>query len=1045
MNDRRGTTELAEELDQRRADIYRSYQIPEESTLASFIDAIKPSPEEDRQIRATGLDLIHQIRSHADFNSGFEAFMAEYRLDTFEGVRLMTLTEALARIPDEETKEALIRSKLSGVDWGNHIGHSLSPLVNSSTRALLFTTSMLDTKSNTEVPWLAQLIEKIGEPAIRIALDIGTHLFSQHFVLGENLQKARKRADKEKYNYSFSYDMLGEAALTMADADRFFLAYQEAIRQVGRADKGAISIKLSALHPRFDLLQQDRVIDELLPRVCELLAMARQRNVSVTIDAEEIDRQEISLIVIEALIKDDVCRGWQGFGIAVQCYSCRVMPILQYLKTLAQWHGERLGIRLVKGAYWDAEIKHAQNLGLAEYPVYTRKPYTDIAFLACAKYLLDNRDLFYPQFATHNVHTVASILHWVQQDPNPVSFEFQRLHGMGQLLYDTILQRFPHIDCCIYAPIGPQKELLPYLIRRLLENAANASFVNQLASDTPAEQLVIHPTELLQADAGEIPLPRNLYLPDRVNSSGINLRSIKQRDELLAALSKEWQRQWQASPYIRSTPFEECRSDLASSIAKRVIHAPQDDRRQIGTVVDTPSEMLADAFADAHEAFYDWRREPVQSRCRMINQLADLVELNQAELVALTCLEAGKTLPDCVSEIREAVDFCRYYAAQAQQLDKVKELPGPTGEKNELYWQSRGVFLCISPWNFPVAIYLGQIVAALVTGNSVIAKPAEQTSLVAYRILQLIYAAGIPENVVQFVPGDGERLGPSLLSQQELAGVVFTGSYRTAKVINQQLAARNGALIPLIAETGGQNILIADSSALPEQLVKDVLHSAFNSAGQRCSALRVLYLQDSSADAVIELLTGSIRELSVGDPQMLSTDIGPVIDAHAKAALQTHINHLDGIGKLLAKADSQRSSDLSHGHFIAPCAYEIDSISQLTDEHFGPILHLIRYRPNEIGKVIEEVNQTGFALTLGVHSRNEQFARLIEEEVNAGNIYVNRNIIGAVVGTQPFGGYGLSGTGPKAGGPNYLQRFMVEISRSVNTAAVGGDYQLLSR
>lgn len=1045
MNDRRGTTELAEELDQLREDIYRSYQTPEESTLAGFVDAIKPSVKEDREIRATGTDLIHQIRSHPDFNRGFEAFMAEYRLDTFEGVRLMTLTEALARIPDEETKEALIRSKLSGVDWGNHIGHSLSPLVNSSTRALLFTTSMLDTKSNTQAPWLAQLIERIGEPAIRIALDIGTNLFSQHFVLGENLQQARKRAKKEKYNYSFSYDMLGEAALTMADADRFYLAYQEAIEHVGRADKGAISIKLSALHPRFDLLQQDRVIDQLLPRVCELLAMARQRNVSVTIDAEEIDRLEISLIVIEQLIKDDVCRGWQDFGIAVQCYSCRVMPVLQYLKTLAQWHGERLGIRLVKGAYWDAEIKHAQNLGLAQYPVYTRKPYTDIAFLACAKFLLDNRDLFYPQFATHNVHTVASILHWVQQDPNPVSFEFQRLHGMGQLLYDTVLQRFPHIDCCIYAPIGPQKELLPYLIRRLLENAANASFVNQLASDTPAEQLVIHPTKLLQADSEAIPLPRNLYLPDRVNSSGINLRSINQRDKLLVELKNQWQRQWQASPYIKSTPFEESRAELASSIAKRAIHPPQDDRRQIGTVVDTPCDMLADAFEDANEAFYDWRREPVQSRCRMINQLADLLELNQAELIALTCLEAGKTLPDCISEIREAVDFCRYYAAQAQQLDKVKELPGPTGEKNELYWQSRGVFLCISPWNFPVAIYLGQMVAALVTGNSVIAKPAEQTSLVAYRILQLIYDAGIPENVVQFVPGDGEKLGPFLLSQQQLAGVVFTGSYHTAQVINRRLAARTGALIPLIAETGGQNVLIADSSALPQQLVKDVLHSAFNSAGQRCSALRVLYLQDSCADAVIELLAGSIRELSVGDPQMLSTDIGPVIDARAETALQTHINHLDEIGKLLAKADSQRSSDLSHGYFVAPCAYEIDSISQLMDEHFGPILHVIRYRPDEISKVIDEINQTGFALTLGVHSRNEQFSRLIVQEVNAGNVYVNRNIIGAVVGTQPFGGFGLSGTGPKAGGPNYLQRFMVEISRSVNTAAVGGDYQLLSR
>mgnify|MGYP001431761402 CR=1 FL=1 len=1045
MNDRRGTTELAAELDQLREDIYRSYQVPEEQTLAGFIDAIKPSEADDRQIRATGTDLIQQIRSHPDFNSGFEAFMAEYRLDTFEGVRLMTLTEALARIPDEETKEALIRSKLSGVDWGNHIGHSLSPLVNSSTRALLFTTSMLDAKSTTEVPWLAQLIERIGEPAIRIALDIGTNLFSQHFVLGEDLQQAGRRAEKEKHNYSYSYDMLGEAALTMDDADRFHQAYQEAIRHVGQADKGAISIKLSALHPRFDVLQRDRVMNELLPRLCELLAMARQNDVSVTIDAEEIDRLEISLIVIEQLIKDGVCSGWHDFGIAVQSYSCRAMPVLQYLKTLAEFHGERLGIRLVKGAYWDAEIKHAQNLGLPAYPVYTRKPYTDIAFLACARFLLDSQDLFYPQFATHNVHTVANILHWVQRDPNPVAFEFQRLHGMGQLLYDCILQKFPDINCCIYAPIGQQKELLPYLIRRLLENAANASFVNQLAANTPAEQLVTHPTELLHEDDEGIPLPGNLYLSDRINSAGINLRSTRQRDELLAEMQDQWQRQWQAAPYIRSTPFAELRSGLDSSSLKRAIHAPQDDRRQIGTVLDTPADMLADAIADANQAYYDWRRQPTESRCAVIGRLADLLEANRAELIALTCLEAGKTLPDCISEIREAVDFCRYYAARAQQLDEVELLPGPTGEKNELYYRSRGVFLCISPWNFPVAIYLGQITAALVTANTVIAKPAEQTTLVAYRILQLMHEAGIPKNVVQFVPGDGEKVGPSLLSHQLLSGVVFTGSYHTAKIINRQLAARDGALIPLIAETGGQNVLIADSSALPEQLVKDALHSAFNSAGQRCSALRVLYLQDSSADAVIELLAGSINELSVGDPQMLATDIGPVIDSDAEATLRSHIDDLDRSGRLLARADSHGSADLSHGNFVAPCAYEIDSISELKDEHFGPILHVIRYKPEEISRIIKEINQTEFALTLGVHSRNEQFAELIEQQVNAGNIYVNRNMIGAVVGTHPFGGFGLSGTGPKAGGPHYLQRFMVEISRSVNTAAVGGDYQLLSR
>ena len=1045
MNGHASTSEPAKDLHQLKEKIYRSYLVPEESSIQSFIDEVKPTETEDMQIRATSADLIEQVRSHPDFNRGFEAFMAEYRLDTLEGVRLMTLTEALARIPDEETKEALIRSKLSGVDWSNHIGHSLSPLVNSSTRALLFTTSMLDTKSKTAAPWLSELIEKIGEPAIRIALDIGLNVFSQHFVLGENLKEADARAGKEKLDYSYSYDMLGEAALSMEDADRFFEIYKDVIRHVGQADKGAISIKLSALHPRYDVLQQDRIMDELLPRLCELLEMARQRNVSVTIDSEEIDRLELSLLLVERIIKDGVCRGWQDFGLAVQTYSCRAIAVLEYLKALAELNGGRMGIRLVKGAYWDAEIKHAQSLGLSEYPVYTRKPYTDIAYLAGAKFLLNNTDVFYPQFATHNVHAVASILHWVQQDPNPVSFEFQRLHGMGQLLYDCILQKFPDINCCIYAPIGHQKELLPYLIRRLLENASNASFVNQLASSTPVKQLVVHPTELANDESKPIPLPVHLYRPDRINSSGINLRSVCQRDKLLAELRSEWQREWHASPYIKSTPFEGLRSVLDDSIKQRAIHPPHGGGQSIGTVVDTPADMLADAIEDAGKAFPAWRSESVAERCRIIDRLADLLEANRAELIALTCLEAGKTLPDCISEIREAVDFCRYYAAQARRLGEVGLLPGPTGEKNELYFQSRGVFLCISPWNFPIAIYLGQIAAALVTGNTVIAKPAEQTSLVAYRILQLMYEAGIPTSVVQFVPGDGEKLGPDLLAHPDIAGVVFTGSCHTAQVINRQLAARSGALIPLIAETGGQNVLIADSSALPEQLVKDVLHSAFNSAGQRCSSLRVLYLQDSSADTVIELLAGGIRELSVGDPSKLATDVGPVIDADAEASLLAHISHLDEIGTLVARADRHHTARLTDGYFVEPCAYEIDSISKLKDEHFGPILHIIRYRPEEIPRVISEINQTGFALTLGVHSRNEHFCQLIEQEVNAGNVYVNRNMIGAVVGTQPFGGFGLSGTGPKAGGPNYLQRFMVEISRSINIAAVGGDYKLLSR
>jgi len=1020
---------LPDQVQTLKEKIFSHYLADEEEVIRQFITEIKPDPEEQQAITAICVELIERIRAHPDFNKGLDAFMAEYSLDTIEGVRLMTLAEALARIPDEETKEALIRSKLKGADWANHVGKSLSTFVNSSTRALLFTSSVL----STDMPFLKDIIRKVGEPAIRIALELGMGIFGQQFVLGEDLDDVKEFVDRDKDTYRYSFDMLGEAALTEEDSEAFYQAYQQAIQFAGQHSNAAISIKLSALHPRFDALQKDRVKNELFPHILTLCQQAKALGVQVTIDAEEADRLELTLELLEMLLAEGSCKGWNKLGIVVQTYMPRCRDVLEYLSALSHFYDEKLYVRLVKGAYWDAEIKHAQQLGISDYPVFTRKVYSDVAYLACGKWLLE-QDTLYPQFATHNAHSVATLLHWTEG--KDASFEFQRLHGMGAPLYDAVKQAFPKAECCIYAPIGRQKELLPYLIRRMLENSANSSFVNQLASSTPARELSRHPADVAATPHTPLSRPPALFAEERKNSSGLNPHAELHARILADQLRPYHKNLWRAWPSIKGSGLE-----------VREVFSPANLSLKIGEVQDADQACLDKAIREAKVAHSQWSKTTPEQRSAILEKLADLLETHQGELLTLMAKEAGKILQDGIGEVREAVDFCRYYAAQIRSVSRDVILPGPVGELNTLSYRPRGVIACISPWNFPVAIYTGQIAAALVTGNAVIAKPAEQTSLTGYRVYQLFLEAGVPAGVLQFIPGDGELLGPMLTSHPDIDGIVFTGSVEVGHIINRKLANRPGPIIPLIAETGGQNVMIVDSSALPEQVVKDTLYSAFNSAGQRCSAMRVLYLQDSCADMIIPLLKGALEQQMIGNPLNLSTDIGPVIDAEARLRLESHLEYLEKNATLLADHSGTHRSlvDLDSGHFLTPSIWQINAIGDLPEEHFGPILHVIRYKPNDLPGIFDEINALGYGLTLGVHSRNEILIDSVEAGIHAGNIYVNRNMIGAIVGSQPFGGMGLSGTGPKAGGPQYLLKFMHEKSKSVNTAAVGGAIDLINQ
>ncbi|WP_226416039.1 bifunctional proline dehydrogenase/L-glutamate gamma-semialdehyde dehydrogenase PutA [Shewanella glacialimarina] len=1027
-----------------------NYIVDEEQYLAELITLVPSSDEEIQQVTRRAHELVTKVRQFEKkgLMVGVDAFLQQYSLETQEGIILMCLAEALLRIPDADTADALIDDKLSGAKWDAHISKSSSVLVNASTWGLMLTGKIvkLDRKiDGTPSHLINRLVNRLGEPVIRQAMLAAMKIMGKQFVLGRNVKEALKNSeDKREMGYTHSYDMLGEAALTAKDAQKYFTDYSHAIRDLGAqaydetdAPRPTISIKLSALHPRYEVANIDRVLTELYDTVIKLIVQARELNIGISIDAEEVDRLELSLALFKKLYQSEEAKGWGLLGIVVQAYSKRCLPVLCWINRLAKDQGDEIPLRLVKGAYWDSELKWAQQAGEAGYPLYTRKAGTDVSYLACARFLLSEstRGNIYPQFATHNAQTVASI----DAMAGDRIYEFQRLHGMGQELYDTMLAESGAKTVRIYAPIGAHRDLLPYLVRRLLENGANTSFVHKLVDPkTPIESLVVHPLVTLKGYKSftnhKIVKPADIFGAERKNSKGLNMNIISESEPFFAAIEKYAQTQWQAGPLVNGKTLTGEMRDVVS---------PFDTTKMVGKVAFADSQAIETAIASAESAFARWSRTPVEIRATALQKLADLLEENREELIALCTREAGKSIQDGIDEVREAVDFCRYYAVQAKKMmAKPELLPGPTGELNELFLQGRGIFVCISPWNFPLAIFLGQASAALAAGNTVIAKPAEQTCLVGYRAVQLAHEAGIPTDVLQFLPGTGATVGAVLTADERIGGVCFTGSTGTAKLINRTLANRDGAIIPLIAETGGQNAMVVDSTSQPEQVVNDIVSASFTSAGQRCSALRVLYVQHDVADRVIEVMKGAMEQLTIGNPSSVKTDVGPVIDAAAKANLNAHIDHIKQVGKLINQLALPAGTE--NGHFVAPTAVEIDSIKVLDKEHFGPILHVIRFKAADLAKVIDEINSTGYGLTLGIHSRNEGHALNLADKVNVGNVYINRNQIGAVVGVQPFGGQGLSGTGPKAGGPHYLTRFVTEKTRTNNITAIGGNATLLS-
>ncbi|MGO1246397.1 MAG: bifunctional proline dehydrogenase/L-glutamate gamma-semialdehyde dehydrogenase PutA [Oceanisphaera sp.] len=1017
------------------------YIIDENHYLESLLAQSPDTGQSLTQTQEQAHKLVTRVRKESDGGDGIDAFLQQYSLDTQEGIILMCLAEALLRIPDSHTADALIKDKLSGADWAKYFRKSDSTLVNASTWGLMLTGRVITLDKNQEghpASVLNRMIHRLGEPMVRSAMYGAMKIMGKQFVLGRTIKEALTASQSaRRAGYTHSYDMLGEAAITADDAEQYYQEYANAITAVGnktldktQAPRPSISIKLSALHPRYEEANRERVLSELLNTVLKLLALARQLDVFVTIDAEEMDRLELSLDLFEALYRHPTNQGWGGLGIVVQAYSKRALPVLCWLTALAREQGDEIPLRLVKGAYWDSEIKLCQQGGINGYPVFTRKAGTDLCYLACARYLLSDatKGAIYPQFATHNAHTVVSVMAMA----GGRDYEFQRLHGMGEELYNAVLAEQPTLNCRIYAPVGAHKDLLPYLVRRLLENGANTSFVHKLVDPTtPIDSLITPPqVSLAECDSlanDKIPLPLAIF-PDRTNSAGLNMNIEGIRTPFFNTLNQLKDKQWQAVNY--------------SSEPHKVL-SPQDSHHLVGQVSFADSAMAEQAITQAQSAFVAWRDTPVELRAQALEKLADLLEAHQAEFVSLCTREAGKLLQDGIDEVREAVDFCRYYANEGRRLMAATTLPGYTGELNTLQAQGRGPFVCISPWNFPLAIFLGQVSAALVTGNTVLAKPAEQTSLIAQLATDLAHQAGIPPTVLQLLPGEGATVGETLTQDSRIAGVCFTGSTHTAMRINQTLAQRQGAIIPLIAETGGQNAMIVDSSALPEQVVRDVIRAAFQSAGQRCSALRVLYLQEDIADRVLALLTGAMAELSVGDPALWATDVGPVIDHNAQQDLMAHLTAMKKAGNTII-AQTPLSDACANGFYIQPTAIEITAISELTKEHFGPILHVIRFKAADIDTVIDDINHTGYGLTLGIHSRNASFAEHIAQRANVGNVYINRDQIGAMVGVQPFGGQGLSGTGPKAGGPHYLTRFITEKTISNNTTAIGGNATLLS-
>ncbi|HEY3912608.1 MAG TPA: bifunctional proline dehydrogenase/L-glutamate gamma-semialdehyde dehydrogenase PutA [Stellaceae bacterium] len=1029
-----------------RAAIRASTRSEETQAVARILAAAEIPAEARNRIAERARGLVGAVRRDRLGKGGLDAFLHEYALSSQEGVALLCLAEALLRIPDADTVDRLIRDKLGEADWARHLGHSDSAFVNASTWALMLTGRLLHSEREVRdlrAAW-HRFVARSSEPVVRQAMTAAMRILARQFVMGRTIAEALDRARAaERQGWRHSYDMLGEAAVTAADATRYFAAYQQAIAAIGEAGAGrdlveapGISVKLSALHPRYEMAQRDRVLAELAPRLLELAAQAREVGIGLTVDAEEADRLDLSLDLFEALALAPELGGWDGLGLAVQAYQKRALPLIDWLADLARRGRRRLMVRLVKGAYWDSEIKRSQERGLDGYPVYTRKVATDASYLACARRLLDDGTAFYPQFATHNAYTVAAILEFAGEQRD---WEFQRLHGMGEALYAEIVG--PNkLDrpCRVYAPVGSHEDLLAYLVRRLLENGANTSFVNRIIDERqPIDEIIADPVARLARlkvkPHPRIPLPADLYAPARKNSRGLDLNDpptlTALRDELEATL-----RPWHAAPII---------GGAEQSGESEAAFDPSDRRLLVGTVVAAGEKQVDQALGRATASAAAWDRTPAAARAGLLEHAAELYEQHRGALIARIIREGGRTIPAAVSEVREAVDYLRYYASRARaDFAAPQRLPGPTGERNRLVLHGRGVFACISPWNFPLAIFTGQVAAALAAGNAVVAKPAEQTPLVAGAAVRLLHEAGIPGDVLHLLPGTGEAVGAPLIADPRVAGVAFTGSTETARQINLALAQRPGPIVPLIAETGGQNAMIVDSSALAEQVVADVLISAFDSAGQRCSSLRLLYVQADVADRLTAMLAGAMAELAIGDPALLATDIGPVIDEDARAALEQHSARMAREGRLLHQCTLP--AGLEHGTFFAPRAFEIDSARRLDREVFGPILHVVRWPADRLDQVLDEVDATGYGLTFGVHSRIDENVAHILGRLPIGNFYVNRNMIGAVVGVQPFGGERLSGTGPKAGGPRYLHRFATERTVATDTTAAGGNATLLS-
>ena len=1034
-----------------------SYHLMDEMRLVGgLVERAIFTATERHRIADRAAKLVQAARANRHRHGGVDAFMHEYGLTSEEGIILMCLAEALLRIPDKDTADALIAEKIGGGRWEKHLGASDSLFVNASTFGLMITGRVVklgEAKGAGPAAVLKRLVGRSGEPFIRQALRQAMRILGDNFVLGRTIEEALSRAAPlEAKGYRFSYDMLGERAKTSGDADGYFVRYMSAIAAIGKVAtptrgeltnaelmaRPSISVKLSAIHPRFDPGKEARLRRELLPRVIDLATAARRFGLGLTIDAEEQDRLDTTLEVFAAAFTDPALAGWPGLGLAVQAYGKRAIPVLRWLRRMAGHGGKQIPVRLVKGAYWDSEIKWAQERGLADYPVLTRKLHTDVSYLACLRLLLSDPVAFYPQFATHNAQSIAAVS--VAAASNG-TYEFQRLHGMGEAIYDEVVGGAKlGVPCRIYAPVGAHADLVAYLVRRLLENGANTSFVNRLANEeAPIAEIVRDPVATLETEKEHsasqrlLSRPQQIFAPERVNSRGMALDQPAVREALQRDIEQELRGTFAAAPLIEGR--------LQGRGAAELVLCPHDRRQRVGTVHVADTAAIESALESARAAAHAWDRQGGPARAAILERAADLYERDRVRLMAVMVREAGKTLDNALGDVREAIDFLRYYALEARRLfSGAVSLKGPTGETNTIELRGRGPFVCISPWNFPLAIFTGQIAAALAAGNPVLAKPAEQSPIVAFLATQLLHEAGVPPAVLHLLPGGG-AVGAALVKDPRVAGVAFTGSNATGWAIQSALADRRGAMVPLIAETGGLNAMIADSSALPEQVIRDVVRSAFDSAGQRCSAARLFFVQEDVAKPMIEMLVGAVQALDIGDPLDYSTDIGPVIDEEAMDRLDAHKLRMQKQGAELV--DLALPYECQAGTYVTPAVFEIAKSHMLTEEVFGPILHVVRFQGGHLDKVIDAINASGYGLTLGLHSRIAAVADYVAEHARAGNLYVNRNQIGAVVGVQPFGGQGLSGSGPKAGGPNYLARFATEHVRTVDITATGGNVGLL--